>query len=135
MTIIIAKVLAGVCVFVFFYWLVNAPGRCGYLATDAERVVLTGVASWYGESYRGARMANGQPFDPEALTAACWDFALGARVLVSSGNKSVVVVVTDRGPAKVFRDAGRVIDLSTAAFGRLAHTDKGLINVTVEEIQ
>jgi rare lipoprotein A len=91
----------------------------------------TDQASWYGEEHRDLPMANGQRFDPNKLTAASWFFALGTKVVVSHANRSVVVEITDRGPAKRLLQEGRKIDLSRAAFAKLANPDLGLIDVTV----
>jgi len=88
------------------------------------------TASWYGEEHRGKLLANGRPFNPDALTAASWFYPLGTRVRVTSGDSSVVVIITDRGPAKRLVRQGRVIDLSAAAFRRLAGTELGLVEVT-----
>ncbi len=91
-----------------------------------------GVASWYGEEHRGDLMANGQPFNPDALTAASWFFPLGTWVKVTHGVQSVVVEITDRGPARYLVEQGRIIDLSHAAFARLDDPKLGLIEVKVE---
>ena len=88
-------------------------------------------ASWYGEEHRGLLMANGQRFDPDKLTAASWFFELGTKVVVTHEERSVVVEITDRGPAKRLFQEGRKIDLSRAAFAKLADPDLGLIDVTV----
>lgn len=92
--------------------------------------IRNGTASWYGEEYRGKLMANGAPFNPDALTCAIWDYPFGTRLRVwAGGYRSIDVTVTDRGPAKKLN---RLIDLSEAAFRALApHTDIGLINVTI----
>lgn len=87
------------------------------------------LASWYGLELAGRSMANGQPFDPEKLTAASWHYPLGTTVKVTHGTNSVIVIITDRGPNRRFKD--REIDLSRAAFKRLAPLDKGLIPVQV----
>lgn len=87
------------------------------------------LASWYGDELRGRPMANGKPFNPDRLTAASWNFPLGTRVRVTHGSNSVEVLITDRGPNRRFKD--REIDLSRAAFKRLAPLDKGLIPVKV----
>lgn len=87
------------------------------------------LASWYGDELRGRPMANGKPFNPDKLTAASGHFPLGTRVRVTQGTNSVEVLITDRGPNKRFKD--REIDLSRAAFKRLAPLDKGLIPVKV----
>jgi rare lipoprotein A len=89
------------------------------------------LASWYGEKHRGLLMANGQRFDPDKLTAASWFYELGTKVVVTHENRSVIVEITDRGPARLLVKAGRKIDLSRAAFAKLADPDLGLIDVTV----
>jgi rare lipoprotein A len=91
------------------------------------------VASWYGEEHRGLPMANGKPFDPDALTAASWFYPLGTYVVVTHDDRSVVVRITDRGPAKRLVAQGRKIDLSHAAFAKLADPDLGLIAVTIKK--
>jgi rare lipoprotein A len=90
-------------------------------------------ASWYGEERRGLPMANGHLFDPNKLTAASWFFDLGTKVVVTHENRTVVVEITDRGPAKRLFQEGRKIDLSRAAFAKLADPDVGLIDVTVRK--
>jgi rare lipoprotein A len=93
----------------------------------------TDQASWYGEDHRGRLMANHQPFDPDSLTAASWFFPLGTKVLVTYEDRSVVVEITDRGPARRLVQEGRKIDLSRAAFAKLADPDLGLIDVTLRK--
>lgn len=88
-----------------------------------------GEASWYGEQHQGRLMANGKPFNMHALTAASNSLPLGARARVTAGKRSVVVMVTDRGG---FRKYGRIIDLSRAAFARLAPTGQGIVRVCVD---
>ena len=90
-------------------------------------------ASWYGEKERGLPMANGQRFNPDRLTAASWFFDFGTKVIVTHANRSVVVEITDRGPTKRLVNEGRKIDLSRAAFAKLADLDFGLIDVTVRK--
>ncbi len=95
-----------------------------------------GLASWYGEAHRGRLMANGHKFNPDKLTAASWFYPLGSRVRVTSPNprRSVVVTITDRGPAKGLVQDGRVIDLSRGAFEKLAPAEIGLVDVTVNRL-
>src|SRR5271168_2777379 len=88
-------------------------------------------ASWYGEERRGMLMANGKRFNPDKLTAASWFYQLGTRVVVTHAGRSVVVEITDRGPAKHFVNEGRKIDLSHAAFNKLANPQLGLIAITI----
>ncbi len=81
--------------------------------------------------HRGLLMANGHRFDPDKLTAASWFYDLGTKVVVTHENRSVVVEITDRGPAKHLVHAGRRIDLSRAAFAELADLDIGVIDVAI----
>lgn len=96
---------------------------------------LTGTASWYGEERRGKPMADGQPFDPDKLTAASWFYPLGTRIRVraAGSTNTVEVTITDHGPAKFLVGKGRILDLSRAAFERLAHPDRGIIQITIQE--
>jgi len=94
----------------------------------------TDRASWYGEEHRGLPMANGKPFNPDKLTAASWFYDLGTLVIVTHAGWSIIVEITDRGPARHLVDEGRKIDLSHAAFARLANTDLGLITITVTKL-
>lgn len=103
----------------------------GLAVSGGNCYALTTEASWYGDELRGRPMANGQPFNPNALTCASWDFPLGTRLHVTHGSRTVVVTVTDRGPAKRLVKKGRRLDLSRAAFARLADPKLGLIRVEV----
>lgn len=89
-----------------------------------------GVASWYGEVYRGLPMANGQPYDPDAMTCATWAYPLGTvlHVRAVGGAAIVKVTVTDRGPAKRLN---RLIDLTPVAFGSIAPLELGIVMVEV----
>lgn len=90
-----------------------------------------GKASFYAEAHHGKLMANGRPFNMHALTAASNSLPLGSRARVTAGKRSVVVTITDRGG---FGKYGRIIDLSKAAFAKLANTDKGVIAVCVSRL-
>ena len=98
-----------------------------------RQVPTSGVASFYGEELRGKAMANGEPFNPDHLTAASWFYPFGTRIRVVHQNRSVVVVITDRGPAKRLVRQGRIIDLSRAAFETLATPNLGLIPVRLHQ--
>ena len=91
--------------------------------TTEKAVERKCVASWYGDKYRGKLMANGQPFDPAALTVAHKTLPFGTRVRFQLGPRTIIATVTDRGPFV----AGREFDLSSGAFARLAQLEAGLI--------
>ncbi|MEV4536754.1 septal ring lytic transglycosylase RlpA family protein [Asanoa sp. NPDC049518] len=95
-------------------------------ASSGGSVVSSGTcgASYYDE---GQLTANGETFNPEALTAAHKTLPFDTRVRVTNpdNGKSVVVRINDRGP---FVD-GRCIDLSRAAFRAIANLSQGELTV------
>jgi rare lipoprotein A len=70
-----------------------------------------GNASWYGEDFHGKKKASGEKFNKYKLTAAHRTLPLPSVVRVTNlrNNKSVIVIVDDRGP---YTYKGRIIDLS-----------------------
>jgi len=89
------------------------------------------VASWYGRGFEGKNTASGYLFDSRQYTCAsnAHDFGTVLKVTNKENNKSVVVVVTDRGSFK--KKYGRDIDLSHAAFTKIANPNEGLIKVKI----
>ncbi|PDP89710.1 septal ring lytic transglycosylase RlpA family lipoprotein [Glycomyces fuscus] len=81
-------------------------------------------ASYYGADFAGRTTANGETFDPNAMTAAHKTLPFGTQVQVTNpGNgESVTVRINDRGP---YVD-GRCLDLSTAAFDQIIGTGAGV---------
>ena len=109
----------------------------------AQRYEETGIASWYGEETRrqqgGHMTANGEAFNPMALTAAHKYLPLPINVKVTNlGNgKSIIVRVNDRGPFPSVNNpisGKRIIDLSYGAAKRLGFHRKGLAKVRVTVI-
>jgi len=99
-----------------------------------------GLASWYGEEHRGKPMANGRRFNPDKLTAASWFYPLGAKVQVTLASsaeprRSVVVTITDRGPAWEYVHDGRTIDLSRAPFQQLDPLDLDPLAAIVQPLR
>ncbi|SCL38474.1 rare lipoprotein A [Micromonospora pallida] len=84
-------------------------------------------ASFYAE---GQMTANGETFNPEAMTAAHKTLPFGTRVRVTNPatGASVTVRINDRGP---YID-GRCIDLSRAAFRAIASLGLGHLTVSYE---
>ncbi|WP_233885547.1 septal ring lytic transglycosylase RlpA family protein [Paraburkholderia flagellata] len=97
-----------------------------------HEMVQSGEASWYAEKFQGRQTANGERFDPGALTAAHRTLPLGSYVRVKSlaTGKSVVVRINDRGPYV----KGRIIDLSYAAAKTLGLTDARSMQVQIERV-
>lgn len=110
---------------------------------QAQRYEEKGVASWYGEETRrkkgGHMTANGEAFNPMALTAAHKYLPLPINVRVTNleNGRSIVVRVNDRGPfpsANNPNSGKRIIDLSYGAARRLGFHKKGLARVHVKVI-
>lgn len=91
----------------------------------------TGKASYYGSQHHGKRTASGQVFDMNGFTTASNTHPLGTKLRVTNvkNNKSVVVIVNDRGG---FSKYGRLLDLSKGAFSQIANVSQGIITVMVE---
>lgn len=94
---------------------------------QAERPLAEGVASFYGGALRGHLTANGERFDPSAMTAAHRTLPFGTclRVQNVDNGRAVKVRINDRGP---YVD-GRILDLSEAAARKLALIQQGVGHV------
>lgn len=93
----------------------------------------TGYASWYGgggDKFHGKKTANGDMFNKNLLTAAHKTLPLPCLVKVTNkaNNKSVILMVNDRGPFK----PNRIIDVSAKAAEVLAFKKQGLAKVKIE---
>ncbi|HZN20636.1 MAG TPA: septal ring lytic transglycosylase RlpA family protein [Micromonosporaceae bacterium] len=101
-------------------------------ATDGGTVVSSGTCgvSYYDEPQP---TASGEPFDPEALTAAHKTLPFNTRVRVTNPatGRSVTVRINDRGPYI----AGRCLDLSRAAFRAIADLDTGVFQGRYEVLR
>ncbi len=82
----------------------------------------------------GRRTANGDLYDPTALTAASRDLPFGTivRVVRVDTGASVVVRVNDRGP---FRDHRRILDLSRSAAEALDMIRAGVVDIRAEILE
>jgi rare lipoprotein A len=103
-------------------------------STDGVLDDTQGRASYYGGNYAGKTTASGEPFDPEALTAAHPSLPFGTRVRVTrvTGNEQAVTVrINDRGP---FTD-DRIIDLSRGAARRIDMIEEGVVEVRIEILE
>ncbi|WP_417276323.1 septal ring lytic transglycosylase RlpA family protein [Castellaniella sp.] len=92
----------------------------------------SGIASWYGRKFHGAKTANGETYDMYAMTAAHPTLPIPsyARVTSQENGRSVIVRINDRGPFH----PGRIIDLSYVAAAKLGLIGPGSGRVTVQAI-
>ena len=89
------------------------------------------TASFYGERFHLKRTASGEIFDMNKMTCASNTHKLGTKLRVTNkaNNKSIVVTVNDRGG---FSKYGRTLDLSKAAFAKIADIKQGLVKVDIK---
>ena len=110
-----------------------------------EVVMQEGIASWYSKKdptdhWIHKTTASGEPFDENKLTCAMpsKDFGKYYKVTNLSNGKSVIVKHNDYNPFKRYKGrdiSDRIIDLSKAAFSKIAPLRQGLVMVRVEEIK
>ena len=92
-----------------------------------------GKASYYSTKFQSKKTASGELYDKYKSTAAHKKLPFGTKIKVTNikNSKTVIVKINDRGPFV----KGRIVDLSSSAFGRIAHLDIGVIEVKIEVIQ
>jgi rare lipoprotein A len=94
-----------------------------------------GMATYYANRFSGRRTANGERYDPRAMTAAHRTLPFGTVLRVTRIDRGgqpvgppVVVRVNDRGPYA----RGRIVDLSMAAARKLDMLRAGVVRVRIE---
>lgn len=116
-----------------FRFLLSASVVLGALApAAAEARSRCGIASYYGPEFHGQRTASGERFNSQAMTAAHPSLPFGTKIKVvnQDNGRSVVVHGNDRGPFV----GGRIIDLSAAAFRKIASLNQGLVKVCIKTV-
>jgi rare lipoprotein A len=90
-------------------------------------------ATYQGDEYAGHRTASGEPYDPDALTAASRTLPIGSSVVVTNlaTGRSVKLRINDRGGPGV---RGRGLDLSKRAAEEIGMTRKGVARVKVKRV-
>lgn len=95
-----------------------------------------GYASWYGPGFHGRKTANGAIFNQNKYTAAHTTLPLPSVVRVTNleNNRTITVVVNDRGPFNNIShpERPRIIDLSKKAASTLGMMKKGVAKVKLE---
>lgn len=108
----------------------EAPGRRPPIDHSGRK--QQGKASSYGEAFRGKKMANGHPFNPDGQGAASKSLPLGtvAKVTNLKTGKSATVRVDDRGPYV----KGRVVDVTPKTAAKLGMTKAGVAPVVIAPV-
>ena len=109
-----------------------APTPAPATAVAASGDAMSGTSAWYGRKFNGRKTASGQRFNADAMTAAHPTLPFGTRVKVTNtkNNRSVVVVINDRGPST----PGRMLDVTQAAATRLGFVRAGTADVKLEVV-
>jgi rare lipoprotein A len=89
-------------------------------------------ASYQGDAYAGRRTASGEPYDPNALTAASSTQPIGSTIMVTNHatGRSAKVRINDRGP----NAHGRSLDLSKRAAQEIGITKQGVARVSIKRV-
>jgi rare lipoprotein A len=92
-----------------------------------------GMASWYGEQWRGKKTACGQRYDPDRLVAAHPYLPCGTWVRVTNvrTGHSEFARVIDRGPY----EEGREMDVSERVADRIDLKKYGVEKVKIEIVR
>jgi rare lipoprotein A len=103
-----------------------------YVPEDNPNYRAEGLASWYGDDFRGRYTANGEVFDADGISAAHTTLPLPSYVRVTNLNngRSLIVRVNDRGPYH----GDRIIDVSGRAAQLLGFRERGTAPVRVEYV-
>ena len=85
-----------------------------------------------GDGFHGQRTANGERFNAYAMTAAHRYLPLGSMVKVTNpaNGRKVTVRINDRGPYY----GSRILDLSYAAFAKLASPGSGTAQLCIARL-
>ena len=103
-----------------------------YTPQDVGSYDEVGYASWYGQELSGNSTANGEPFNPEGITAAHKTLPLPTYVEVTAldTGRTILVRVNDRGP---FAN-DRILDLSHGAAKQLGIDQQGVAGIRVRKV-
>lgn len=91
--------------------------------------LVEGYSTYYANKFHGRKTASGEVYNKNLMTAAMNGIKLGTKVKVTNltNNKSIIVKVNDRIGSKK-----NVIDLSPAAFKKIANLSTGRVKVNIE---
>jgi len=107
-------------------------GKTYYPLQNAAGYDEVGKASWYGKDFHGKKTANGRIYNMYGVSAAHKTLPLGTQVRVTNleNNRSVVLIINDRGPFV----HGRILDLSYGAAQKLDTVERGVAKVRITAI-
>ncbi|MHB8069453.1 MAG: septal ring lytic transglycosylase RlpA family protein [Desulfobaccales bacterium] len=91
------------------------------------------VASWYGANHQGKTMANGQPYNMYANTAAHRSLPMGTKLNLTNpaNGRTATAEITDRGPFI----RGRNLDVSYSVAKKLGMVEQGVAKLQMNKAQ
>jgi rare lipoprotein A len=101
-----------------------------FIAGTAFSQVQTGKASFYADKFEGVQTASGEKYKRKKMTGAHKTLPFGTKVRITNlqNNKTVEIVINDRGPYV----EGRIVDVSKAAAEELGMLNQGIAEVRLE---
>ena len=101
-----------------------------HLAVARAQGAEEGTANFYSNKFQGKKLASGEKYDKDKLTAAHKTLAFGTKVKVTSldSGKSTVVTINDR----MKKSNKAVIDVSRKAADELGMIKSGKAKVKLE---
>lgn len=117
-------------IFIFILLQLFVSGQATAKKKSKPPKLYYGTASYYADKFHGRKMANGQIFSQQKMTAACNVLPLGTWIKVTNlkNKKSVTLRVTDR----LHKKTKRIVDLPKVAAKKLNYVGDGIISVKVE---
>ncbi len=103
-----------------------------YYSFAQQKLVQSGVATYYSDYFQGRKTASGETYDKALYTAAHPSLPFQTFVKITNlvNNKFVIVKINDRCPFYY----SRVIDLSKAAAAKIEMVAAGRVKIKLEEI-
>lgn len=117
-------------IYVFAFVLLSSTAL--FAQKREKRLFITGIATWYSNSFNGRKTANGERFSQKKLTCATNRFKIGTwlRVENIATKKFVVVRVNDH----MAPHPRKIIDLSRIAAEEIGIIGKGFAKVRIENL-
>lgn len=95
-------------------------------SSNSSGYAITTV-SYYANKFNGKKTASGETYKHSKMTGAHKSLSFGTRVEIVNvdNDKSVIIVVNDRGPLR----SSREFDLSQGAFKKIADLNDGIVKI------
>ena len=127
------RIIKGFLCLIIFFTLVECSSVSEKRDSNWTGYTESGKASYYAMKFQSKKTASGELYDKAKKTAAHKKLPFGTKVRVTNvkNSKSVTVKINDRGPFV----KGRIVDLSSSAFSRIADLGAGVIEVKIEVVK